>query len=68
MEPHAHSINISPSGNYALVPDLGTDKIVIYKIDKVTKKLEPHDPPFVKVTPGMGPRHRNFTLMEKWYT
>ena len=57
MEPHAHSINISPSGNYALVPDLGTDKIVIYKIDKVTKKLEPHDPPFVKVTPGMGPRH-----------
>ena len=60
MEPHAHSINISPSGNYALVPDLGTDKVVIYKIDKVAKKLEPNDPPFVKVTPGMGPRHLEF--------
>ena len=39
MEPHAHSINISPSGKYALVPDLGTDKVIIYKIDNESKKL-----------------------------
>ena len=60
MEPHAHSINISPSGKYALVPDLGTDKVVIYEIDMLSKKLVPNDPSFVKVTPGMGPRHLEF--------
>ncbi len=60
MEPHAHSINISPSGKYALVPDLGTDKVIIYKIDMLSKKLIPNDPAFVKVAPGMGPRHLEF--------
>ena len=60
MEPHAHSINISPSGKYALVPDLGTDKVIIYKIDNESKKLLSNVPEFVKVTPGMGPRHLEF--------
>ena len=60
MEPHAHSINVSPSGNYALVPDLGTDKVIIYKIDHTSKKLKINEPGFTKVSPGMGPRHLEF--------
>ena len=60
MEPHAHSINISPSGKYALVPDLGTDKVIIYKIDNESKKLLSNVPEYAKVTPGMGPRHLEF--------
>ena len=31
--PHAHSINIDPNNNFALVPDLGLDKILIFKIN-----------------------------------
>ena len=60
MEPHAHSINVSPSGKFALVPDLGTDKVIVYKIDHDEKKLIPNDPSFAKVSPGMGPRHLEF--------
>ena len=60
LEPHAHSINVSPSGNYALVPDLGTDKIILYKIDHSKSKLISNEPSFAKVSPGMGPRHLEF--------
>ena len=34
--PHPHWAGFSPDGNYALIPDLGLDQIVIYKVD--TKK------------------------------
>ncbi len=32
--PHAHCAIVDPSGNYALVCDLGLDKILVYKYDK----------------------------------
>jgi len=60
MEPHAHSINVTPNNKFALVPDLGTDKIMIYKINHKNGKLEINDPSFAKVEPGMGPRHLEF--------
>ena len=60
MEPHAHSINVSPNNKFALVPDLGTDKVMIYKINHSTRKLEMNKPSFVKIDPGMGPRHLEF--------
>jgi len=55
---HAHSVNFSPDDQYLFVADLGTDKIVIYKHDPATSKLEEHG--FVKVAPGGGPRHFTF--------
>jgi 6-phosphogluconolactonase len=60
MEPHAHSINVTPNNKFALVPDLGTDKIMIYSIDQVNSRLIPNNPSFAKVDPGMGPRHLEF--------
>ena len=33
--PHAHSINIDHNNNFALVPDLGLDKILIFKSNRV---------------------------------
>jgi 6-phosphogluconolactonase len=60
MEPHAHSINVTPNNKFALVPDLGTDKVMIYKIDHDDNKLLPNDPSFGKTDPGMGPRHLEF--------
>src|SRR5699024_6713112 len=33
QEPHVHSIIPSSDGNFIYVSDLGTDKIMIYKID-----------------------------------
>ena len=58
--PHAHSINPSPDGRFAFAVDLGLDKIMIYKLNPETGKLETNTPAFAQVKPGAGPRHFTF--------
>jgi 6-phosphogluconolactonase len=57
--PHVHSTVLSPDNKYLLTPNLGTDKVSIYKFDgsKTSRPLTPADPPFVSVEAGSGPRH-----------
>jgi 6-phosphogluconolactonase len=57
FEPHPHSIVVSPDNRYAIVSDLGLDKVLIFRFDAQTGKLSPPDPPFATVYPGGGPRH-----------
>ncbi len=63
---HPHSIDISPDKRYAIVSDLGLDKVFIYKFDDATGKLSPHDPPFVQMESGGGPRHFVFDSEGKY--
>jgi 6-phosphogluconolactonase len=58
--PHAHSVNLSPDSRFLLVPDLGLDKVMIYRFDIGKGTLSPNDPAFVKLNPGSGPRHLAF--------
>ncbi len=58
--PHAHSINLDPANKYAFVADLGLDKVLVYKFDSKTGKLEPNTFKAAKVRPGGGPRHFTF--------
>ncbi|MCA8999798.1 MAG: lactonase family protein [Planctomycetaceae bacterium] len=58
--PHAHSINVSPDNQFAMVADLGLDQILVYKFDPDQHTLTPHDPPSVSTHPGAGPRHFSF--------
>jgi 6-phosphogluconolactonase len=58
--PHAHSINISADNRFAVVADLGSDDVFVYKFDASNGKLSMNDPPSVKVKPGSGPRHFTF--------
>lgn len=58
--PHAHSIVLDPANRFVFTPDLGIDKIMIYRFDREHGKLVPNDPPFAKVEPGSGPRHFTF--------
>jgi 6-phosphogluconolactonase len=58
--PHAHSINVDPSNHFAVVADLGIDKVMVYRLDPDKGKLTPNDPPFVATAPGAGPRHFAF--------
>jgi 6-phosphogluconolactonase len=58
--PHAHSIVLDPANRYVFTPDLGIDKIMIYRLDREHGKLVPNDLPFAKVEPGSGPRHFTF--------
>jgi len=59
-EPHAHSINVSPDDRFAFVPDLGIDKIMIYRLDVEKGTIAASSPAFVKTKPGAGPRHFAF--------
>lgn len=54
-EPHAHSVNIDPSNQFAFCADLGLDQVVIYRLDLEQGKLMAHGAG--TVTPGSGPRH-----------
>ncbi|HBF16612.1 MAG TPA: 6-phosphogluconolactonase, partial [Verrucomicrobiales bacterium] len=47
--PHAHSVNVDPSGKRAYVADLGLDKVLIYKLDAAAGTIAPSDPPFLKL-------------------
>lgn len=58
--PHAHGVTIDPSRRYALVPDLGADRVFIYRYDAATRALAPAATPFVQLPPGTGPRHLVF--------
>ena len=55
--PHAHSSNVSPDNRFAIVADLGIDKLMIYKLDAKAAKLTANDPPSFDMPPGTGPRH-----------
>ena len=63
-EPHAHSANPGPNDKYAFVADLGTDEVVIYKLDTATAKMTKHSAGIVP--PGSGPRHFAFHPNGKW--
>ena len=58
--PHAHSITPSADNRFALVADLGLDRIMVYRLDSSAGRLTPNDPPWAAVNPGAGPRHLAF--------
>jgi 6-phosphogluconolactonase len=58
--PHAHSINLDNTGRFAVVADLGLDRVFIYRFDVSRGELTPNQPPFVSVAAGSGPRHFAF--------
>lgn len=58
-EPHPHSVNRAPGGApWWLVPDLGKDRIIVYRLDSAAGKLVPHKE--AAASPGSGPRHLAF--------
>jgi 6-phosphogluconolactonase len=58
--PHCHEIVLSPDNRFLFVPELGLDQIKVYRFNSAKGTFTPNDPPFVKVTPGYGPRHLTF--------
>jgi 6-phosphogluconolactonase len=58
--PHAHSIVLDAANRFAFAPDLGLDKILVYRFDPAKGTLAPNDPPAAKLAAGAGPRHFDF--------
>jgi 6-phosphogluconolactonase len=57
---HVHSTYFAPDGRFAIVCDLGLDRIYTYAIDRGSVALIPGAPPFVPAAPAAGPRHFAF--------
>ncbi len=64
--PHAHFINPDPTGKFALVCDLGTDKISVYPIQTETATLDTNRVFEISVPPGSGARHLAFSRNGKF--
>jgi 6-phosphogluconolactonase len=52
---HAHSVDVSPDGRFALSCDLGLDEVLIHRLDAERATLAPHGT--ARVAAGAGPRH-----------
>ena len=63
---YAHWFGVDPSNRFALIADLGTDRIMIYRFDRETGALTSNDPPFLKVRAGSGPRHLAWHPNGRW--
>lgn len=60
-EPHAHSAKFSSNGKLLFAADLGIDELKIYQLVKGEIPLTPNALPYVKLEPGSGPRHFDFS-------
>ena len=56
--PHGHSIDSSPDGRFAVVCDLGIDKVLVHALDAGKGTIRPHGE--ARVAAGAGPRHFAF--------
>jgi len=60
-EPHAHSTKFDATGKLLFAADLGIDELKIYQVSAGDKPLTPNTQPFIKLAPGSGPRHFEFS-------
>ena len=65
-KPHAHQIIFDPSGRWAFSPDLGLDRIMVYRPDAEQGKLMPQPGLSAELEPGAGPRHMAFHPMGRF--
>ena len=63
---YAHAIVLDPTNRFALVPDLGVDRLYVYRFDEKSGSLTPNNPPFAPIAPGSGPRHVRFHPNGRW--
>jgi len=56
-EAHVHATFLSPDNKTLYVPDLGMDKLMLYKFNNKTGQLTEAGMPYIITEPGSGPRH-----------
>lgn len=62
--PHAHQVVLGPSNRFVYACDLGTDRIMSYRLDTEHGKLVPNGS--ASLAPGSGPRHLAFHPNGQW--
>ncbi|KAG6366260.1 hypothetical protein INS49_000436 [Diaporthe citri] len=60
--PHPHQALLDPTGQYLLVPDLGSDVVRLYSVDEGGLSFTELEP--LAAVPGSGPRHGVFLVTD----
>ena len=55
--PHPHSLGFDKQHRHIIVPDLGLDKLIVYRSKYIDSELKIEYSGETSVDPGMGPRH-----------
>jgi len=58
--PHPHDIPLDQSGQFAVVPDKGLDRVFVFRLDPALGTLVPTAQGSVQARPRAGPRHAAF--------
>ena len=58
--PHAHMVVPGPDASSMLAVDLGTDRLMAFRLDQERGTLSPAASPWTQLPPGAGPRHLAF--------
>lgn len=59
--PHTHYVTLDPDEKYLLSPDLGSDRVLVYRFHTKAGTLVPNpDQEYLQLPPGSGPRHLVF--------
>lgn len=56
--PHAHSVDVTADGRFAIVSDLGLDRVIAFALDAGRATIAPHG--YARVKTAAGPRHFAF--------
>jgi len=64
--PHAHSINLDAQSSFAVVADLGLDKLLVYRFNPDSSSFSAQPTQEASVSPGGGPRHFVFHPNGHW--
>lgn len=64
--PHPHGVYIDATDRYVFVPDLGADRVYVYRFSAGHGNLTPHDPPWAVIHAGAGPRHLALHPNGRW--
>jgi 6-phosphogluconolactonase len=63
---NGHCSVVAPGDRWALVADLGNDRVYIYSLDASNGKLTPGTNPWLELPAGAGPRHLSFHPNKKY--
>jgi 6-phosphogluconolactonase len=64
-KPHVHATVLSKDNRFLYVPDLGTNKLMVYSFDRQNGSLQPKDTT-LQLEDGAGPRHFEIHPNQKW--
>ena len=60
VQPHCHSVNVTPDNRFLIATDTGLNKVFVYRLDVRNASITPHEPAFLGLKHPANPRQLVF--------